>query len=182
MGVRTLSLAEAAQPFADLYNDYEADGFGRYEDEHKLAGRPEPDGAKIVYGDCRRVAEALDAGGLQTRCLEWSREAFPGDFSGEKPQEFHVLVRALRHVEEAVELAQSVGLPLEKVLEQARHTYSRDIGEPSQEVAGSLLTLFALASAIKVDAMAMGEKELALMWGKIPQIREKSKHKVKVSA
>ena len=68
--------------------------------------------------------------------------------------------RCLRHVEEAIELAQSCGVPRQVVDRVTNYVYGRPAGSPRQEVAGSLITLLAAAECLGVDALEAGQEEL----------------------
>src|SRR5438105_3368524 len=59
--------------------------------------------------------------------------------------------RLLRFFEEAVELARAGGLTLCDVQNIISFEFSRDIGVVNQEIAGTAVTLYAVASAFGVD-------------------------------
>lgn len=86
--------------------------------------------------------------------------------------------RALRVLEEAVELAQAAGLPQSKVLEQVQHTYARPPGDISQEVAGVLNAAMLTAECLGEDALHLGSNELKRAWANIDLIRRKNLQKV----
>lgn len=86
--------------------------------------------------------------------------------------------RALRVFEEACELAQALGLSLEKAQEQLSHTYSRPVGEASQEVAGVLNSALLTAECLGLDGEQLGQVELARVWTKIDEVRLKNLSKV----
>lgn len=69
--------------------------------------------------------------------------------------------RAIRLVEEAVEVAQAEGVPLEVLERVARRCYSRPVGNVADEVGAVVLTLEALAANIGVDLEEAGDRELA---------------------
>ena len=60
--------------------------------------------------------------------------------------------RALRLIEEAVELGQAIGLDALEVQRLVAYVYSRPVGEPSQEVGGVLVTALAAAEALGLEA------------------------------
>lgn len=90
----------------------------------------------------------------QARVVGWVRSTF-GEASSEDVPE-----RALRFVEEAVELAQACGMPPEQLDRLVEYVYARPTGDASREVAGSMLTLYAVAAALGVLADEAFEKEL----------------------
>ncbi|WP_198387960.1 hypothetical protein [Burkholderia ubonensis] len=53
------------------------------------------------------------------------------------------------------------------------YTFSRPLGEPTQEIGGIMVTLAALSLANGLDMYAAAEAELARVWTKIEQIRAK---------
>lgn len=83
-------------------------------------------------------------------------------------------------LEEAIELAQASNIPLNKVTELSLHVYSRPVGEPSQEVAGVGITTLLFAEAIGECLPVLVEREIESFSHQIPEIREKSKRKVKL--
>lgn len=108
---------------------------------------------------------------LSTRVDGFLRDAFPGDPSV-VPK-----TRALRFLEEAMELAQSMGITKEKALEQLEYTFSREIGDPKQEFGGTVFTLTAVGNALCLDLIEEGYASVDEAYGRIEQIREKSKKK-----
>lgn len=66
----------------------------------------------------------------------------------------------LRFVEEALELAQSLGISSETIARLVLYVYARPVGKPDQEIAGCLVTLYGAASALGVDAHSEFEKEI----------------------
>ncbi|WP_230975137.1 hypothetical protein [Burkholderia stagnalis] len=61
------------------------------------------------------------------------------------------------------------------------YTWSRPVGEPSQEVGGVMVTLAALCLANGLNLHAAGDTELARIWTKVEQIRAKQATKPKHS-
>jgi NTP pyrophosphatase (non-canonical NTP hydrolase) len=86
--------------------------------------------------------------------------------------------RAMRVLEEAVELAQAVGIPRAKAREQVDHTYSRPLGEPTQEVAGVLNATLLMAECLGEDGLRLGDAEVERAWAHIDLIRRKNLDKV----
>jgi len=62
--------------------------------------------------------------------------------------------RVIRFLEEAIELAQSEGMPIETLLAVVRHVYSKPAGSISQEVGGVGITLLAYCEYIGISADA----------------------------
>lgn len=60
--------------------------------------------------------------------------------------------RALRVAEEAVELAQCMGVEAADMHRLVDYVYARPAGTPAQEIAGTLVTLYAAAASVGVDA------------------------------
>jgi len=75
----------------------------------------------------------------------WVRETF-GEASAENAPE-----RTLRAVEEVVELAQALDVDPATLHRLIDYVYSRPVGNVGQEIAGSLVTIFAAAAALEVD-------------------------------
>lgn len=113
----------------------------------------------------------------QRNVVKWLETAFPGS-SGNMDRR----TRALRLLEEAVELAQAVGITRENAFRQVEHTFSRPVGEPHQELGGVLFTALAVAASLGLDAHQVVTNESERAWDRIPEIREKNRSKVKVDA
>lgn len=60
--------------------------------------------------------------------------------------------RALRFIEEAIELAQAEGLTIEQVSKVAGHVFSKEKGDIAQEVGGVGITLLAYCEVVGVSA------------------------------
>lgn len=90
----------------------------------------------------------------QARVDSWMRVAFTKEEIANGPE------RTLRHVEEALELAQACNVDAATLHRLVDYVFSRPVGKPAQEIAGSMVTLYAAASALGVDAQAAFEAEL----------------------
>src|ERR1700722_5234721 len=88
------------------------------------------------------------------RTLEWARETF-GEVALD-PQE-----RALRFLEEAMELAQAAGTTGAQAAALLERTWSRPPGLIPQEAAQVQLTLELVAEVLRVDLDDVAERELA---------------------
>jgi len=87
----------------------------------------------------------------------------------------NLLERGDRILEEVLEMLQATNYPFERIAPLANYTYSRPIGEPSQEVGGVMVTLAAFCRAHKLDMHQAGETELARI--SQPEIMEKIRDK-----
>lgn len=85
----------------------------------------------------------------------------------------NVQERCFRFLEEALELVQSLGMPLVHVNTMINYTYSRPPGEPHQELGGVHVTLNALATAAGLDSAQAATDELTRVWGVQDKIRQK---------
>lgn len=91
-----------------------------------------------------RIPELAARNERQTRAMSWGQECF-GD-NAMSPHE-----RALRFLEEALELVQASGVTPEEVLKLRDYTYSRPVGEIGQEVGGVCITLMVLCEANNIS-------------------------------
>lgn len=69
--------------------------------------------------------------------------------------------RAMRFGEEAIELLQATGLSSSEVTTLVHYVYGRPVGEVSQEISGTMVTLQALAACHDLSVEACEEKEIA---------------------
>lgn len=113
---------------------------------------------------------------FQTGVVDWMFQCFGHKISADK------IERADRFIEEALELAQSVGYPADRVLALLSYVYGRAPGETYQEVGGTMVTLAALCWSHGVDMDEAARTELARVWTKIDAIRAKQAAKPTGSA
>jgi hypothetical protein len=113
---------------------------------------------------------------LQDRVAPWMLACFGAEVSADR------LERGDRLLEEVFELLQSGDYPRERVASLSSYVWSRDIGEPHQEVGGVMITLAAYCLAHGLDMHKAGEDELARIWTKVEKIRAKQAAKPKGSA
>jgi len=113
---------------------------------------------------------------LQKRVEPWLLECFGEKIANDK------LERADRLLEEVFELLQSGNYPPERVDALKNYVWSREVGDPHQEVGGVMITLSAYCSAHNLDMEQAGEDELARIWTKVDKIREKQAAKPTGSA
>lgn len=94
-------------------------------------------------------------GGVPASCPAVDDECFGAEISGDK------IERNDRFIEEALELVQSTGYSADRAHALVDHVFGRDIGEPSQEIGGGMVTMAALCLAHGLDMHGAGEAELA---------------------
>lgn len=104
--------------------------------------------------------------------LKWAVKTF-GSIAL-NPQE-----RALRFIEEAIELVDAVGLPQVSVESVMRRVYNRPQGVLNKEVGQSMLTLQLLAEVFSIDAHDECVDEF-LRVQSVPQEEWDRRHKAKV--
>jgi hypothetical protein len=79
--------------------------------------------------------------------------------------------RVYRFLEEALELAQSLGCTEAQARELAAYVFDREIGEPQQEVGGVMVTLAALTFAKRLDLEGSAAAEIERI--ELPEIKNK---------
>jgi hypothetical protein len=72
-------------------------------------------------------------------------------------------VRALRFLEESIELCQSVGITNVDCLKLIGQVYEKPEGEIVQEIGGTMTTLAPLCSNLGIDMLYAGRKELEIL-------------------
>lgn len=125
--------------------------------------------------DARRASQSAPAP-FQDRVDPWMQACFGAEVSADK------LERGDRLLEEVLELLQSGDYPSERVAMLTSYVWSRDIGEPAQEVGGVMVTLASYCLAHGLNMHDAGETELARIWTKVEKIRAKQAAKPKGSA
>ena len=95
----------------------------------------------------------------QRKVLAWAVENF--GFIAKNRDE-----RAVRLAEEAIELAQVEGVPLDVVMLVAQRVYSRPVGELRREIGGVAITLDALAENLGLSVATEADRELARVLSK----------------
>jgi hypothetical protein len=106
------------------------------------------------------------------RAVDWQQKAFQG-------QGMDPATRAFRTLEEAIEMCQAVGVSEEKCHEQVVRTYSRPVGDPVQEWAGTLFCHLLTGRALGLQPGHELNKEIDDAYVRMPAIIEKNKTKVK---
>lgn len=104
---------------------------------------------------------------FQGRVKVWLLACFGPKLSADLVERNH------RFLEEALELVQSLGCTDHEAHALVDYVFSRPVGEPRQEMGGTMVTLAALAQASNLDIAADGEEELSRVWGLIDRIRAK---------
>lgn len=92
---------------------------------------------------------------FQQRVQPWMLACFGAEISADKLERNH------RFFEEAGELVQACGMTREEAHALVDYTWSRPVGEPTQEVGGVMVTLAALCLANNLDMHAAADTELA---------------------
>lgn len=116
------------------------------------------------------------ANSLQARVRPWLMACFGPEISADK------LERGDRLLEEVFELLQSGDYPRERIRALEDYTYTREKGDPEQEVGGVMITLAAYCLAHGLDMHEAGETELVRIWTKVEKIRAKQASKPTGSA
>jgi len=110
---------------------------------------------------------------FQDRVCEWIVKCFPPSLYASKRE------RALRFLEEAMELAQAEGLTRLDVARMAGYVFNRPVGGTQQEVGGVMVTLAALCwnENIYLDVAAKREIERIEDSAIMEKIRAKQRSK-----
>ncbi|WP_063807636.1 hypothetical protein [Burkholderia cepacia] len=111
-----------------------------------------PQGEDVAAWLRARLTQALAP--FQQRVQPWMLACFGAKISADKLERNH------RFFEEAGELVQACGMTREEAHALVDYTWSRPVGEPTQEVGGVMITLAALCLANGLDMHSAGETEL----------------------
>lgn len=98
---------------------------------------------------------ANEVAAFQSRVAEWVRSTLGAEVASNAAE------RSLRAAEEAIELAQACGSDVAALHRLVDYVFSRPAGEPGQEIAGTLVSTYAVAAALGVDANEVLDVELA---------------------
>ncbi|WP_380925416.1 hypothetical protein [Sphingomonas leidyi] len=104
---------------------------------------------------------------FQARVRPWLMACFGEEISADHIERNH------RFLEEALELVQSRQCSRSEAHQLVDYVFDRPIGEPKQEVGGTMVTLAALCLAAGIDMHEAGDVELERIWGKVEAIRAK---------
>ena len=108
---------------------------------------------------------------FQQRVNRWVLECFGAEIAVDKVERNH------RFLEESLELVQSCGCTKSEAHQLVDYVFGREIGVPSLEVGGVMVTLAALCTAHSIDMRGAGENELRRIWRIISMIRAKNARK-----
>jgi hypothetical protein len=125
-------------------------------------------------GECSVSPPSVES--FQDRVRPWLDECFGEEVARNTVERNH------RFLEEALELVQSLGCTWEDARKLVDYVFSRDVGEPNQELGGVMVTLAALSLANSLSMNVAAETELARVWQKMDVIRAKQARKLKNSA
>lgn len=98
------------------------------------------------------------------------------------PEAHNPKERALRFLEEALELAQAMGLGEGDVSRMRRYVWARPIGEVSQEIGGVMVTLYGLAEVMGISVETEENREIARVLHPAFVEKIRRKHALKVAA
>lgn len=112
---------------------------------------------------------------FQDRVQPWLIKCFGPDIAYDSIERNH------RFLEESMELVQACGCTRDEAHQLVDYTFSRPMGEKSQEVGGVMITLAALCLAHGLDMHGAGETELQRIWTMVSVIRAKQAGKPKFS-
>lgn len=111
----------------------------------------------------------IPAPDLQQAASNWNVECF-GQSTADNIEE-----RNWRFMEEALELVQAMGASREDCEKMVDYVYSREVGDPAQEVGGTMITLALLCQASGLSMFSEGLKELIRIMQ--PEVIEKIRRK-----
>ena len=111
----------------------------------------------------------------QARVNTWVQATFGRSQAGELPE------RALRVVEEAIELAQALGVPEGQAHRMVCRVFDRPAGEPGRELGGLGVTLLACAAALGMQADQEEDIEVERVLA-IPAEEMRARHAAKIGA
>lgn len=115
----------------------------------------------------------LTIAAAQASVGEWMRATFP-DRVVEDSRE-----RGFRLCEEALELAQAVGVTRTQAAELVRYVFGRDSGTPEREAGDVLITLAALCGSLDLNLEKAFLEGIARNWEAAERIR--AKHEAKTT-
>lgn len=115
----------------------------------------------------QRVADPHEP--FQRQVAEWVNVAFGSYIARD------LVERRSRFMEEAMELVQSLGATPREMHALVDYVMGRPVGEPPQEVGGTMVTLAALCAANDMNMASLGDAELARIWE--PSVTEKIRAK-----
>lgn len=115
----------------------------------------------------------LDLNFTTTLMVEWGIRCFGIEHMADKR------VRTLRFLEEAAELAQSVGVDQEVLHSVISKVFEAPPGKPVQELGGTMITLLVLCNTLQLDLEASTKTEVARVLRMTPgYFAERNKRKL----
>lgn len=134
--------------------------------EATAADRVITPGGSGARGTCDGTMERIIRDNRQYRVLEWARRVFgvPGRSDTASPQE-----RSLRFIEEAIELAQAVGLDELSVAEINRLACPDPVGVPFDETGRTSVTLMGLCESLEISFWEAEVTEFDRVLSKTPE-------------
>lgn len=124
----------------------------------------------VVLNELRRLQQGGDVGThFQSKAWSWACRAFGPETAGD------VKLRALRFIEEAIELVQACALDSEDIRMMTHIVYSRPPGDVAQEVGGVEVTLAVLCAATGTLLRAAADRELARVH--TPEVMQKVRNR-----
>lgn len=111
----------------------------------------------------------------QERVQTWISDTFDPD------QVTNIPERCFRFVEEAIELAQALGMQREDMYRLITRTYGREPGNVFSEIGDVAITLNGLSTAVNIDMIAAAEAGLSNNIKNAQAIREKWLNKIAIS-
>lgn len=128
------------------------------------------DAALSVWDDAIKTANSVPD--PQAIAGRWSRTCFGDEVTMDRKE------RALRVLEEAIELAQAEGIEINQASNLVGYVYSRPPGEPAQELGGVRLTCLVYAVAAGLSADVAERVELERVLAKDPEVfRQRNREK-----
>jgi hypothetical protein len=94
------------------------------------------------------------ADNFQERATDWALTCFGEKVVADRQE------RAFRFLEEALELVQSAGVTKEEAEKLVNYVFSRPVGDPPQELGGTVVTLAVFAGNLGYNMLAAGDFEL----------------------
>lgn len=130
--------------------------------------------ARTAAEGLRAIGSAVETAAEPASVLAWAVRSF-GPIALNRDE------RAARMAEEAIEVAQVEGVPLDVMQRITARVYSRPVGELGQEIGGLMVGLYALAARAGVDIEAEFKREFTRVLSK-PADWWARKHAEKVAA
>lgn len=90
---------------------------------------------------------------FQKTVRDWAVDTFGQEIADDR------LERCDRFIEESLELIQSINYSAERAHALVDYVFGRPLGDPDQELGGTMVTLAALSEAIGLDMMDAGKRE-----------------------